>query len=416
MPDALRKGGECAAAGLDGRNPERSQSQRRYIDGAARAGVRSGRSQSARRSWIGRQHDRTDVRRIDRLHVGGRHRMGDLSLRHRPDCHGSERRVSGTAQIIALVCHSQLRGVLFIGAGVRWLLWRADSDAVGRDDGRGHRKPDGRCSDCSAQKRRLDGGISKTEHTTGIPIDPKERFLVHSNADTTKIVLMNRRGLSCGGAEITLTEPPKIPSYSGMAAYAPRSNALYERMRAAHRGALIGMQNELLRQADRYVLAIRSETKPPFALDVINAAALRYENTIQRVIQSSSGAMENLSNLIESNLKRDGWIMMGAWYQTFAQENAQATSMANATAVGIPGTDPNLIPYKDMYDHVSVVYAHQMRQAVSIASPQALANHLSVGTTDPKSYLSKIFPGQKLVQMAVRMNSGQGPSGMTNPL
>src|SRR5260364_140741 len=50
--------------------------------------------------------------------------------------------------------------------------------------------------------------------------------------------------------------PPKIPSYSGMAAYAPRSNALYERMRAAHRGALIGMQNELLRQADRYVLAI----------------------------------------------------------------------------------------------------------------------------------------------------------------
>src|SRR5260364_213634 len=214
----------------------------------------------------------------------------------------------------------------------------------------------------------VDGGISKTEHTTGIPIDPKERFLVHSNADTTKIVLMNRRGLSCGGAEITLTEPPKIPSYSGMAAYAPRSNALYERMRAAHRGALIGMQNELLRQADRYVLAIRSETKPPFALDVINAAALRYENTIQRVIQSSSGAMENLSNLIESNLKRDGWIMMGAWYQTFAQANAQATSMANATAVGIPGTDPNLIPYKDMYDHVSVVYAHQMRQAVSIAS------------------------------------------------
>ncbi|WP_050009250.1 hypothetical protein [Candidatus Glomeribacter gigasporarum] len=61
-------------------------------------------------------------------------------------------------------------------------------------------------------------------------------------------------------------------------------------------------------------------------------------------------------------------------------------------------------------------FKNQMRQAASMASPQALANHLSVGTTDPKSYLSKIFPGQKLVQRAVHMNSGQGPSGMTNPL
>src|SRR5207248_7859 len=47
---------------------------------------------------------------------------------------------------------------------------------------------------------------------------------------------------------------------------------------------------------------------------------------------------------------------------------------------------------------------------------QDLVDNLAVGTTDPKHFLSKIFPGQQMVKMAIDLNAGQGPAGSTNPL
>lgn len=108
--------------------------------------------------------------------------------------------------------------------------------------------------------------------------------------------------------------------------------------------------------------------------------------------------------------------MLGAWYQTFAQANSQLTSLANATASAVPSTDLGNLPYPQLYRKVLAAYAQQIQQAASTGTPQDRVNSLATGTTDPKNIMSKIFPGQAIVKMAIGMNSGQGPNGATNPL
>src|SRR5260363_263384 len=99
-----------------------------------------------------------------------------------------------------------------------------------------------------------------------------------------------------------------------------------------------------------------------------------------------------------------------AWRYFWA--NAVLTVCAKA-AFGCPLIG-RVIVEKKPHKHGS--FKNKMRQAASMASPQALANHQSVGTTDPRSYLSKSFPDQNLVQRSCQMNSWQGPTGMSNAL
>jgi conjugal transfer/type IV secretion protein DotA/TraY len=176
------------------------------------------------------------------------------------------------------------------------------------------------------------------------------------------------------------------------------------------------MQSSLSSQAIQYVSAVDGGTQPQDASGIIDAAAHQYETSIKSAIDSSSSTINGLSSVIESNLKRDGWIMMGAWYQTFAQANSQAANMANATAAGVPSTDTANLPYPQLYRKVQTVYAQQNQRDASTSTSTTLAGNLTTGMTDPKNVMSKIFPGQSLVKFFISFNSNQGPNGMTNPL
>ncbi|WP_321922970.1 DotA/TraY family protein [Paraburkholderia guartelaensis] len=256
--------------------------------------------------------------------------------------------------------------------------------------------------------------IANMPDDSGVSVDAAENFTAITTSN--KVVLMNQRGLSCGGAEIDISQPPSLPAYDGMAAYSLDPGSIYSQMLSAHQNALSTLQSTLAAAAQAYVSAVNGQAQPADPQDTINQAALQYQTTISQAISNSSNAISGLASVIQSNLQRDGWIMMGAWYQTFAQANSQVTTLANATAAAVPGTDPDNMPYPQLYRKVSATYAQQNQRDASSSTTQSLVNNLTTGTTDPKNFLSKIFPGQQLVQMAINLNAGQGQAGSTNPL
>lgn len=256
--------------------------------------------------------------------------------------------------------------------------------------------------------------IANMPNDSGVSVDPAENF--NPITSSNKIVLMNQRGLSCGGAEIDITQPPSLPSYDGMAVYSLDPNSIYSQMLSAHQAALTAMQASLSAAAQAYVSAVNTQGQPANPQNTINQAAIQYQTSITQAIDSSSTAISGLASVIQSNLQRDGWIMMGAWYQTFAQANSQVTNLANATAAAVPGTDPDNIPYAQVYRKVVATYNQQNQQSASTSTTQNLVDNLTTGTTDPKNFLSKIFPGQQIVKMAINLNSGQASAGATNPL
>ncbi|MEX3843181.1 DotA/TraY family protein [Paraburkholderia sp. BR10882] len=259
--------------------------------------------------------------------------------------------------------------------------------------------------------------IDNMPNDTGISVDPAEKF--NSAGTGTKIVLMNQRGLSCGGAEINIAAPPTIPQYDGMAVYANDPNQAYSQLLAAHQSALTAMQSALAGAAQTYVSAINTgQAQPADPANTINQAALQYQATITKALADSSSGISQLASVIQSNLQRDGWVMMGTWYQTFAQANSQLASLANATAAAVSGTSPDNLPYPQLYRKVSAVYSQQLQQDASVTAAQDSLQNLTTGIsgTDPKSVLGKLFNTQGLIRWAVNLNSGQGPSGSTNPL
>lgn len=256
--------------------------------------------------------------------------------------------------------------------------------------------------------------ITNMPNESGVSVDLAESFATLSSSN--KVVLMNQRGLSCGGAEVAIEPPQLLPSYDGMTVYSADPGPAYEQMISAHQAALTTIQSTLSAAAQAYVSTVASGGHPADPQDTINKAALQYQASVTQAIASSESTINSLASLIQSNLRRDGWIMLGAWYQTFAQANSQMTSLANATASAVPSTDLENLPYPQLYRKVLAAYTQQIQQAASTATPQERVNNLATGTTDPKNILSKIFPGQAIVKMAIGMNSGQGPNGATNPL
>ncbi|MDR8854916.1 DotA/TraY family protein [Burkholderia multivorans] len=259
--------------------------------------------------------------------------------------------------------------------------------------------------------------IENMPNDTDVSVDPAEEFGAAGTG--TKIVLKNGRGLSCGGAEIDISAPPSIPQYDGMAVYSLDPGSVYSQMLSAHQSALGALQSTLSAAAQAYVSSVNGLAQPADPQNTINQAALQYQATISQAISNSSNAISGLASVIQSNLQRDGWIMMGAWYQTFAQANSQVTALANATAAAVPGTDPDNMPYPQLYRKVIATYAQQIQQDASTSTMQSLTSLPGTGVTgltDAHSILGKIFDGQGIVKWMVSLNSGQGPGGTTNPL
>ncbi|MDR6398037.1 DotA/TraY family protein [Herbaspirillum seropedicae] len=272
----------------------------------------------------------------------------------------------------------------------------------------------------------VNAAIDTMGNVSGVSVDTREKFSALTAAG--KVVMMNQNGASCGGAELNLATPQSL----GVGALGGDSIGEYNMngvlqtpMLTAHQTAMTSLQAAMSSEARKFVVAVMSPDSsqivdPSIA---INKAGLAYQAEISRQMQASKENIDSLASKIEQNLTRDGWIMMGAWYQTFAQANAQANSMVNATATLLPGTEAGNIPYTQIMEKVTAAYQQKFKQSASTAPATSVSGDpvvaLQKGSSDANSLLSSIFsaPGQSMVRGVISMiNSSNGAGGTTNPL
>ena len=88
------------------------------------------------------------------------------------------------------------------------------------------------------------------------------------------------------------------------------------------------MQNTLSQNASAFVTALLNKQKNgsgaiPDAETVIQQAAHTYEDTINKVVNAQGNGNE-LATAMTAQLKKSGWLSLGAWYQTFATANQKS--------------------------------------------------------------------------------------------
>lgn len=272
---------------------------------------------------------------------------------------------------------------------------------------------------CAAAANRA---VANLPNDASVSADGSEVF--SASTTNTKIVLMNRNGLSCGGAEIDAnagSQAASSASSSNLTAYAPPdTSAMQSSLLSAQQNALAQMEATLSSAAQSYVLAVDSQTQPSDPQATIDQAAQAYQDAIQAAISSESNSMSGMASTIEANLTRDGWIMLGAWYQSFAQANAQLSDVVAAVATPVPSTDLGNLPYPQLYQSVMASYGQQIEQDASTSlaggalSTTTAMNNLYTGTgtgTDPQTVLTQWFPGKKLVNDIMSQLSGSAQSG-----
>lgn len=244
--------------------------------------------------------------------------------------------------------------------------------------------------------------LATMPNEAGVTADPKENF--KATATAKKIVLMNQNGLSCGGAEV---------NYSSQ-------DTQWDRISVAHAEALNGMQGTLNGAAQQFVSSILNQGTPPNLQKAIGDAASAYERQVNSAAQSSKGQIEALAARVDGDLKRDGWLMLGTWYQTFAQANTQFTKAVNATASGVPATPADALPYPSMFKKVMATYDMQVATAASTSPAGDPVKNISSGGSDEKNFLQRVFDsgslGQQITRSLVNVNGDNSAGGSTNPL
>ncbi|MFP3276726.1 MAG: DotA/TraY family protein [Paraburkholderia sp.] len=267
--------------------------------------------------------------------------------------------------------------------------------------------------------------IANLPDDAGVTADSGDTFSPSTTAN--KIVLMNQNGLSCGGAEVdanvaTSASASASTSASALNAYSTDTSSVASSLQGAQQSALSTMQSTLSGAAQSYVSAVNNQAQPADPQATIEVAAQAYQSAIQAAISSQSNTISALASSIQSNLTRDGWIMLGAWYQSFAQANSQLSQLAADVATAVPPTDLDNLPYPQLYKSVMASYNQQIQQDASVSaggsgtSTAAAGSNLYTGTSDPQSLLSHWFPGQDLLSEVTALISGATQTGANAPV
>ncbi|WP_387691529.1 DotA/TraY family protein [Photorhabdus sp. RM71S] len=124
---------------------------------------------------------------------------------------------------------------------------------------------------------------------------------------------------SCGSARLPASSKNSLIGWL----FSPDINT--DNIETAQRNAMNQMQNTLNQSASSFVTSILNKQKNgsgniPDAETAIQQAAQAYENTINQVANAQGDGNE-LSMAMTAQLKKSGWLSLGAWYQTFATAN-----------------------------------------------------------------------------------------------
>lgn len=191
---------------------------------------------------------------------------------------------------------------------------------------------------------------------------------------------------------------------------------------AAHIEALQRMQSILDPAAKEFVeatLAVRNGSRMavPTAEVAIQSAAAAYENIVQARASQSVGSMKELTSQITQNLSRQGWWMLGSWYQTFAMANTKLSDAVSALAT-VRGPSPfgSSGPADVWLSAVSAYRSQQANGAIATTLGQPPSGPQAAGGSDSGSSLFKaVFaePGQSLLKV---MTDAGSDRNQQNPL
>ena len=267
--------------------------------------------------------------------------------------------------------------------------------------------------------------VANLQGDASVDADPGETF--SANTTSMKVVLMNRNGLSCGGAQITgnAQTSSETSSSSALSAYTADMASVQQQLLAAQGQALVSLQATLASAAQAYVAAVNNQSQPIDPQTTIEDAAKAYQTEVQATVTSASSSLTGVAGDIGAELTRDGWIMLGSWYQTFAQTSSQLEELADTVPVAVPPTDLSNLPYPQLYQSVMAAYALQLQQDASTAtgtSTMATSSNLFAGNVTQDmgiDVLAQLFPGANLVgQVEDLMNTVTRPNNglPLNPL
>lgn len=166
---------------------------------------------------------------------------------------------------------------------------------------------------------------------------------------------------SCGSARLPVSSKNSLTGWL----FAPDVNT--DAIESAQRNAMNQMQNTLSQNASAFVTALLNKQKNgsgtiPDAETAIQQAARIYEDSINAVV-NAQGNGDELANAMTTELKRSGWLSLGAWYQTFATANQKVNDAVALKPVVSGQSSMGDIGVSDTLNNVMTAYHAQLQNS-----------------------------------------------------
>lgn len=134
---------------------------------------------------------------------------------------------------------------------------------------------------------------------------------------------------------------------------------------SAQRNAMNEMQNSLSQAASQFVTTLinkqinGSGTLPDAETDIQKAAAA-YENRINQALKAA-GQNDDLASVLSAQMKKNGWIALGAWYQTFATANNKVNDAVQLKPIIAGMSGLGELGAGDTYNNITTAYQSQLQ-------------------------------------------------------
>ncbi|CAI1229674.1 Uncharacterised protein [Serratia quinivorans] len=195
----------------------------------------------------------------------------------------------------------------------------------------------------------------------------------------------------------------------------------------AQRSAMNEMQNTLSQGASQFVSAlvnkqVNGSGALPDAETDIQKAARAYEDRINQALKAQ-GQSDELASVLSAQLKKNGWLALGSWYQTFATANNKFNDAVQLKPVisGMSGLGD--LGASDSYASIKTAYKAQLQNSPytpPLGTQGAKDTQQAIDASEP----SAVFVGitgsymQKLTNTIATSNLGTSGIGsdQMNPL
>jgi len=226
---------------------------------------------------------------------------------------------------------------------------------------------------------------------------------------------------SCGSARLPASSKNSLTGWL----FAPDVNT--DAIESAQRNAMNQMQNTLSQNASAFVTALLNKQKNgsgtlPDAETAIQQAARTYEDSINAVV-NAQGNGDELATAMTTELKRSGWLSLGAWYQTFATANQKVNDAVALKPVVSGQSSMGDIGVSDTLNNVMTAYQAQLQNSPytpPLGTQTAKNTQEAKDSSNPDAVFVNILdkPFLGLTEYIAKFNIGsnQVNSNQMNPL